>query len=668
MQYKPELDGLRAVAVISVLLFHGGFELFEGGFVGVDVFFVLSGYLITSILLKEISAGSFTFANFYERRIRRLIPPLVPVLLFTGAAATLLLNTIQYSEYINSVLSSVGMFSNWFFLSSVGYFDGPGETTPLLHTWSLSIEEQFYLFFPLLVVLVVRHRPHRFSVFCFLLLVASFLGSVYLISSGQIDEAFYASPARFWELLIGAFLSTIRWGRAPTRLEANILELIGMGLIAIAVFGYSPTTIFPGPAALLPTIGTAMIIAAAGNGSVIAPVLKSKALVWVGLISYALYLWHWPILVFVRIILPDAGLLAISGALILSVFMAELSKRFIEQPARSKRLLRSRKTVYAFGSVFAVVVVSVSFALQAQGLERKRSEVASRIGMLIYGQRAEVLSVLDREKLFYMGELNKNLNGKNTYEELKAKQYTCSYDHGNTISRILSCLESQAAGSVVLVMGDSIGRDTWHALRRAYPEAHLIMLHQSGCPPAEAIHPDKKIPCFPQLAETLEQIDERLNVSGIVLSFRYRPIDWRNVEPTLELAKRMTDNVVMLGVSPVYAQTISRRIRSLSPQETIPTRVNKNDSSMVPWDYDSIATEAHQMASAKGVQFVDVRRFFCDQSSCAIWLDDSFNRPLFWDKEHLTDIGISRYARFLAELPELKSFFATLNAVSAAAD
>jgi len=657
-QYKPELDGLRAIAVVSVLLFHGGFEAFQGGFVGVDVFFVLSGYLITSILLKEIRAQQFTFASFYERRIRRLIPPLVPVLLFTGAVSGLLLSTPQFEDMIKSTLAALGMVSNWHFLSSVGYFDGPGETTPLLHTWSLSIEEQFYLAFPAVVLLTIRWIPKHAVAACFSLLVASFLISVWLVYSGQLESAFYASPGRFWELLVGSLLAALGWGNSCSKNNANALEITGATMIAVAVFIYSPATLFPGPAALLPTFGTAMIIAAAGRGTLISPLLKLKPVVWVGLISYALYLWHWPLLVFLRIVEPEAGTFPVSAALVLSVFMAALSRKYIELPARSKRVLKSRRMVFGFGAVFAISVIAVSLALLTSTVERKRSIIASHALLFIFGERSEALERIELEKSYYMSTLNKNLHGTNSVEDLHSENFTCSYDNDNASQRILECLENQAEGKVVLVIGDSVGRDTWHALRRAYPETRFVMLHQSGCPPGDASRPNSRSPrCFPELAEMLEQISERLDIAAVVLSYRYRPVDWWKVEPTFPLLRKLTDNVAVLGVSPVYDQEISDSIKALAPHSAIPHRVSKTDRTMVPWDYDALAEDAKNMAHAHEAVFVDVRPFFCDTTSCALWLDDSLRQPLFWDEQHLTNPAITEFAEYLSELPQLQRFF-----------
>lgn len=200
--YRSEIDGIRALAVVSVVLFHAGFDLFSGGFVGVDVFFVISGFLITSLIVKDIYNEQFSFIEFYERRIRRLLPPLVPVLLFTFICAALLLGEDRYKDFVKSSYSAIGFVSNWYFLSSVGYFDGPGELTPLLHIWSLSVEEQFYFVFPLILVLGARLGRSRLMTVALVMAAGSFLYAVYLMQSGYKDAAFYNSLARFWELLV----------------------------------------------------------------------------------------------------------------------------------------------------------------------------------------------------------------------------------------------------------------------------------------------------------------------------------------------------------------------------------------------------------------------------------------------------------------------------------
>ena len=657
-QYKPELDGLRAVAVVCVLLFHGGFEALEGGFVGVDIFFVLSGYLITSILLKEIRSGEFSYSGFYERRIRRLVPPVIPVLLFTGFASGVLLASQQFESMIKSTLSALGMVSNWFFLSSVDYFDGPGETTPLLHTWSLSIEEQFYLLFPVMLVVALRRFPRYVVACCVTLLLTSLLLSVWLVNSGHIDNAFYASPARFWELLVGSLLATLGWGKVCSRAKANLREVAGAALIGLAVFTYSPATLFPGLSALLPTLGAAMIITAAGKGTLVSPILKLKPVVWVGLISYALYLWHWPFLVFLRIIEPNASWALICAVLMLSVLCAALSRWFIELPVRSRRILKGRRTVFAFGVVFAVSVLAVTLSLMTPLAEKKRSRLASLVASTIYGERAAALEVIEREAVYYKSQLNLNFNGENSFSDLEPHQFTCSYDKNNSSSRLLECFERQAQGDVVLVMGDSIGRDTWHALRRAYPENRFVMLHQSSCPPGDAIHVENlKLRCFPNLAEILDSISERLNVKAVILSYRYRPVDWKHIEPTLRLLRQMTDNVALFGVSPVYDQEISESIKKLPPQAPVPRRVGKTDQTMVPWDYDLLAANAKKMADTYGAVFIDVRPFFCDAKSCSLWLDNSLKLPLFWDEQHLSDPAITKFGKYLSRLQELQEFF-----------
>lgn len=655
LTYRAELDGLRAIAVLSVVLYHAGFAWIPGGFVGVDIFFVLSGFLITSILMREIESGEFTYAGFYERRIRRLLPPLVPVLVLSGAAAFFLFETDQFENVTKSLYSTLALSANWYFLSTVGYFDGPGEMTPLLHMWSLSIEEQFYLVFPALLVLVIRRRKDWLSAVCLSLLLVSFIIATYYIYSGQQDKAFYSSHARFWELLVGALLASFQSRINPSKLMSDLLEVGGLALMLTGVFFYTSETLFPGPAALAPVLGTAMIIAANGVGRFVSPLLRVKPIVWVGLISYGLYLWHWPVLVFVKYIYPLADTYLLAGAVIVALLLSAASYYWLEAPVRHKRVLVAQASVFSFGLVSAfllVVIVSVGLAKPLAEVRLLANEYVK--ARLYSGERVAILAAIEKEKTHYMKSLNLNYHGAlGGYDSSKYSGYTCSFDGGNTPAKVLACLSGQAAERNILVVGDSIGRDTLWSLRRAYPDTNFIMLHQSGCPPAEIFHESKKITCFPRLEQTLRELNEKVSVDGIVLSFGYRPLQWNSIEKSIPLMKDVTSNVVVMGVSPKFKSGISEFVRSLPESTSVPAVIGKKDKAMLVWDFDKFAKDAELLAKRYGVSFVNVSDFFCSHNTCRLWLDGSYEKPLFWDNQHMTDLGITRYAEYLFSRPEV---------------
>lgn len=370
---RRDIDGLRALAVIPVVLFHFGFSTFSGGFVGVDVFFVISGFLITSILFREISAQRFSFVDFWARRARRIIPALSVVLLVTLALGWLLLTAKDFSELGRTVRYQALFVSNILFMREDGYFEPASELKPLLHTWSLAVEEQYYIFFPLLMALLMRHVRHwRWMLFA--VLVLSFGLNIAYIER-KPDVAFFSLPTRAWELLCGAMLAVLPASKQSVRPWLyQAVGLAGLASVLVAVFCFDRTTEFPGWAALLPVLGaTAMIWSGAQGPTWVASVLSARALVWVGLISYSFYLWHWPVYVYANAISID-GIqpLEAIGWIALALGLAWLSWRFIELPFREKRLLAGRRSVLAGGLLtMAALAVTGSAVRSADGVPQR---------------------------------------------------------------------------------------------------------------------------------------------------------------------------------------------------------------------------------------------------------------------------------------------------------
>jgi len=370
---RRDIDGLRALAVIPVVLFHFGFGAFSGGFVGVDIFFVISGFLITSTLFRDISAQRFSFVDFWARRARRILPALSVVLLASLAVGWLLLTAKDFSELGRTVRYQSLFISNILFMREDGYFAPASDLKPLLHTWSLAVEEQYYIFFPLLMVLLLRHVRHwRWMLFA-LLLISFGLNIAYI--DRKPDVAFFSLPTRAWELLCGAMLAVLPAPRQAVRPWVCQFAA-GAGLVAVltAVFTFDETTVFPGWAALCPVLGTtALIWSGARCSTWVAQVLSSRALVWVGLLSYSFYLWHWPVYVYANAISID-GIQPweAAGWILLALALAWLSWRFVELPFREKRLLAGRKPVLVGGLLaMAVLAVTGSVVRSADGFPQR---------------------------------------------------------------------------------------------------------------------------------------------------------------------------------------------------------------------------------------------------------------------------------------------------------
>ncbi len=361
VKYRPDIDGLRAIAVLVVLFFHVSIPGFTGGFVGVDIFFVISGFLITSILLEDLESDRFSIITFYERRIRRIFPALFAMLAFTLLAAGYLFEPGAFRNFGKSLIATTLFCSDFFFWLQSGYFDASSLQKPLLHTWSLAVEEQFYILFPLVLLLISRTPGGKFLQGVSVLLVLSFAANLMGMMVSP-SATFYLVHSRAWELLAGSILA-MRVIPAPSGLWlGNLLATLGLGLIGFCVVGYSEATRFPGYNAIAPVLGACLIL----HGSVDRPalvnrVLSARPLVFVGLISYSLYLWHWPLVAFARYMTFRPFTVPEKAALVAaSLGVSVLSWRFIEQPFRGRpRLLPDRRRLFVMAGVVMVVASGI---------------------------------------------------------------------------------------------------------------------------------------------------------------------------------------------------------------------------------------------------------------------------------------------------------------------
>jgi peptidoglycan/LPS O-acetylase OafA/YrhL len=297
LAYRPDVDGLRAVAVLLVIASHFRTRL-TGGYIGVDVFFVISGYLISSVILSELDSGRFSILNFYERRIRRIFPAMLAMMAVTTFLVYCFFVPVEVEGYARSLLAALFSSSNFLFWHEAGYFAAPSEFKPLLHTWSLAVEEQFYIFFPVFLILIRRFFPRRLKEAILCIAAVSLLAAV-ITMQHDATAAFFFAPLRAWELLIGTTISQHYVPAIRSAISRNIASAGGFLLILVPAIAYTSATPFPGLAAIPPCLGAALIIASGELGSsFVGRILSCRPVVFVGLISYSLYLWHWPILVF----------------------------------------------------------------------------------------------------------------------------------------------------------------------------------------------------------------------------------------------------------------------------------------------------------------------------------------------------------------------------------
>ena len=381
LNYRPEIDGLRAIAVLSVILFHAGIDQISGGFIGVDIFYVISGYLITKIIVHGLENGNFSFSYFYMRRIKRILPAAVFMVIFTVILGAAILTPDKYAELSKSAISSNLFVANFWFMNNSGYFDLSTQVSPLVHMWSLSVEEQFYLIFPLILfALYSRFRMLGATLIIFLMLLVSLSLSV-VLSEKYPYFSFYMLVTRAWELGIGAGLAILPSPSSSSRLYSSVIAVAGLAAIVYGLLFFSEGPVYPGYLALFPTFGTALIIyASTSNENVVKPILTTSGLVFIGRISYSAYLWHWPIIVYYRIYVNERSFDAFEACMLVltSILVGYLSWRYVEQRFRYQQY--SAKTVYF--SAFSAVLLSTSVpgvVLFFQGFPARISESSADI-------------------------------------------------------------------------------------------------------------------------------------------------------------------------------------------------------------------------------------------------------------------------------------------------
>jgi peptidoglycan/LPS O-acetylase OafA/YrhL len=353
--YRPDIDGLRAIAVGLVVLGHSGF-FFSGGFIGVDVFFVISGFLITRLILAGRDAGTLTLKGFWMRRVRRILPAAAVSVAATLVIGMLLLTPREMTALAESAIAQQAFLANIYFWAQCGYFDLPSESKPLLHTWSLAVEEQFYFLWPLILILVCRWGKKALGFAIGTIAVVSLIGSE-IMTRTYPSAAFYLMPPRMWELLLGALVLF-----CPTLRRSLLLGYMGLALILASAFAYTPQTPFPGLSALAPCLGTALIILAPATSRFsVRAILSRPPVVYVGKASYSIYLWHWPLLVFARISLGKDFSYAAQGSIVLaSLAIGSLSYEFVEMPIRSRRWLSHNPSMVLCSGLAALLICATA--------------------------------------------------------------------------------------------------------------------------------------------------------------------------------------------------------------------------------------------------------------------------------------------------------------------
>jgi peptidoglycan/LPS O-acetylase OafA/YrhL len=599
--YRPDIDGLRAIAVLAVIIFHAFPKVLPGGFVGVDIFFVISGFLITQIILGGLDKGQFTLANFYARRIRRIFPALIVVLLTSLALGFYLLGIDELTSFFRNVFASALFSANLMLWTETGYFDVAAHTKPLLHLWSLGIEEQFYLAWPLL--LMISPRRMLLGVMCATLLV-SFVLNVALIRSWP-SAVFFLPFTRVWELVAGAL--ALRLPRPQGRV-AEALSFAGLILIGISFFAFSATTPFPGFAAAVPVVGT-MLLLLCEQSWLNRRIIANPTGVKIGLISYPLYLWHWPVLVFAAAY-KFAALTDLEKGLAigLTFILASLTYKLIELPIRfSKR----RVVAPLFATMMALAAVGV---LPAVGYAPKLPEAI-----------AELMT------------LPPSGGGMRVHECMLLE--TDANDFAPT------CIEH--ARPLVVLWGDSTASALMPGFRKLQETVSfgITQLTVSSCPPILIPHAALTERCIQRNQKIVERIAEQAP-DIVILEAIWNVYDKaETLRPTIEaLRKAGVPKILILGTVPVWRGGLPEAVGTYYRRtgRIMPERIDAY--------YDKRASDDWMMpvADELGIPFVSAWKPFCNRSGCMTRIGLSL---VARDIVHLTPVGAEYLIQAIA--PEL---------------
>ena len=625
LKYRPEIDGLRAISVVSILLYHAELNffnktLFTGGFVGVDVFFVISGYLISNIIFSELLQNkSFNFASFYERRARRILPMLFVVLSISCPIAFYTFLPNEFHEYIDSVISSIFFFSNFFFYSVTTEYGAESSLLkPLLHTWSLAIEEQFYLFFPIIVFVLFKfHQNHLKKILIFFFMISFFFSNIFCNLNPELN--FFHPLSRFWELLTGSLLAYMNL-KARINKEfylSNILTLAGISLIFFSILFYNDSLPYPNYKTLIPVVGTALIIFFSSKNNYISKLLSLKIFVGTGLISYSVYLWHFPIFAFYRTLKPTINNFDKFESIILTIFLSVISYFIIEKKFRSKAI----KLKYFLGFIIAVIIIflSINFIVD------KKDGFANRFPKL-----ANDLLSIDKklERDLYVWK-NKNL--------IKNKEFT--NDKTNNIK--------------LLVVGDSNSADLINSIfnLEEFSKIEISSLEiNKGCGnlflDTKKIIEKLKLPLTQKCIENpalISKKNKEFIFSADVVVFASEWSLWELeyvIESHNKLIKEFGDKFLYFG-----NKSINNPLTRVKDYKKIKKIFTKHPIYLNPTLQTSLVNE--KLYSFFDEKFIDYIKIMCKPEGCPI--TNSFGEVLQYDSLHLTEKGAIEVAKKLSK-------------------
>lgn len=644
--YRADIDGLRAISIIAVVAFHAFPALVPGGFVGVDVFFVISGYLISTIIFTGLKGGTFSFADFYARRARRIFPGLLLVLFAVWLLGWRQFIPSDFERLGRDIAAGASYLSNIFFWSETGYFDKTAAEKPLLHLWSLAVEEQFYIIFPLTAFVAWKKRWN-------LLLVISEIGILSFVSNVAVVShhpaaAFYLPQARFWELMIGSSLAyaglffKAAFSILSGRTFRNSSAMLGVLLLLAGIFGLSPKLHYPGWWALIPTAGATFLIFSGRDAWINRTILSNRVCVFVGLISYPLYLWHWPILSFARMMVDhdlDSGILIALVAL--AFLLAWLTYEFVEKP------IRFGSPGIASGASAALLAAIVLLAVTPLGLYTYATG----------GLPARFPAVLQWSRV----------NDDETLIAYRQQECFLPIDSDAWVFADRCVDEEVRDEPLIFLWGDLHAADLYPGLRRGQIRYgfRLAQFTSSSCPPVLNI--DFSFEFAPLCRQRNDDVFSRIAIlkpDWVILSAQWQMLagDWSKLTDTIVALKGMgISKILLVGPTPVWPSELPHSLQQYYVKHRIvPSRMREGVRL-----FSHVDTGLREIAKVAGVSYISPLDLMCNDEGCVTRVGDGAEDIVAWDADHLTVAGsnylVERFPPVLFEIPRLSDLPAASN-------
>ena len=614
--YRPDIDGLRAIAVLLVVIHHAFPQILPSGFIGVDLFFVISGFLISTIIFQNLENGTFSFPDFYVRRVKRIFPALILVLLACLVYGWFSLLPADYKQLGKHTLSGAAFVSNFAFWYESGYFDGDSKLKPLLHLWSLGIEEQYYIFWPLIAWLAWKKKVNLLKL-CLVLLVVSLVANLVIVRSNPV-AAFFSPASRFWELLIGSVLAHVKLHRqgAIDEMRNNQSAWLGLSLLVISVVFIHPERRFPGFWALLPTLSAYLIIFAGPQAWLNRVVLSNRLLVWIGLISFPLYLWHWPLLVFAKQSSsqePSVQLLLL--VVTSSIALAWLTYRLIERPIRFGKRGGGRKTLLLL--LLMIIIGYLGFNIY------KRDGLSFRIPTALQ----KIASFTND----YAIDSNFACLIQNSDKDIENPRQ-CFHNTGNK-------------NKSILLWGDSYAWAMYAGINKmASSEANVYLMAKAGCPPILDVDRTTVNFCKPQNVRVINAIENE-KYDQVVLIARWDHWTYQSDTYMAKMAKTI-DQLKLMGVKQIYVVGPPPLWHpGLQDVLVIHALRDKVDHRLANRLSEGVTTspaldqQLQQLSQDKGISYISLLKKLCDMNGCITKVGDEPEDLIGYDDGHFSRRG-----------------------------